>query len=638
MFFCYNLMNNKIFTKKDLLIKERQILACLMIIAITIAVYWQVNNFEFISFDDNLYVTENPHVQSGLTVESLKWAFNFSDKESTYWHPLTWLSHMLDCQLFGLQSGRHHRTNLFLHVLNSLLLFIFLNRSTREFWKAFFVAALFAVHPLNVETVAWIAERKNLLSTFFWLLTLLFYKSYVDHPSVHRYLSALFIFIIGLLAKPTIITLPCVLLLLDYWPFKRIESNFGLETTIDRNRKIRKIHSYDNIYSNPKFMDSIIPNSINPYFSRLLWLLLEKVPFFLFSLISVYISILSLQNIKNIVSEETMPFYFRIANALVSYAGYIRKILFPSDLSFYYPYPDSLPVWGCLISGLVIILVTFFLIKAAKASFYPGIVGWLWYIGTLVPVIGLVQGGRWPAMADRWVYIPIIGIFIITAWGVPVVAKKIRVNQIYLCMLFSIILLIFVLMSFLQLQHWKNNINLYSHALSVNDKNYVAHSNMGNVLSKLGRFDEAMEHYLSASKYMSKSDMHDVLYNIGVVLFKQGRYKEAADLFSKTIQIMPANAEAENNLGATFEKQGKLDDAIRHYKQALVIKPAYPDAHFNIGAAYFRKGMKEAAFLHFIEALNIEPNHANTINFLKEYMPDQYNKVKLRNNPKVYVQ
>jgi len=359
-------------------------LICLFLGLVTLSVYWQVVDHEFIIYDDPSYVTENHHVQAGLTLKSLAWSFSFTEKEDTYWHPLTWISHMLDCQFYGLNPGMHHLNNLILHIASSLLLFLAFKRMTGEVWKSAFIAALFALHPLNVDSVAWIAERKNVLSTFFWMLTMLSYAYYSERPGPWIYLLTLLFFALGLLAKPMLVTLPFVLLLLDYWPLGRLR----LPT---------------------------IPSGFR--------LFMEKAPFIVLAVFIAYLSFSSSEDLGIMISLETKPMDLRIANALVSYVSYMEKMVWPQSMAVHYPYPRMIPIWKSICAGLFLGLVSLSVILAIKRKPYLS-VGWLWFLGTLVPVIGLVQNGLWPAMADRWAYVPLIGLFIMIAWGAPELAVR----------------------------------------------------------------------------------------------------------------------------------------------------------------------------------------------------------------------
>ena len=501
---------------------KQDIIICVLLAVTVLAVYWQVINHQFVNYDDDLYVTKNVHVQNGLTWEGIKWAFSFNNV--VYLHPLTWMSHMLDVQLYGMDPGRHHLTSVWIHIVNSILLFLVLNRMTGAAWRSGFVAALFAIHPLNVESVVWVAERKNVLSTLFWMLTLWSYIRWVEHPGVVRYGWILMFFILGLLAKPMLVTLPFVLLLLDFWPLGRMQSK--MQITVDKQKPKVRIFRIFQIY---------IPNR----------LILEKLPFLALSLIAIFLSSLSVQRLGIALSYESNPIGLRIANAMVSYIKYLGKIFWPSNLTFIYPYPHMMPAW--LVFGaflLLLCLTIMFLFKIRRAPF--GGVGWLWYLGTLVPVLGLVQAGFWPAMADRFAYVPAIGIFIIIAWGGSGLAKKWYLSKIVLSAIVFVILIPLMVATWVQVGIWRDSPSLFKHAIKVTKNNYMAHNNLGNIYFNQGLLDEAMQHYSTA------------------------------------LRINPAFALAHNNLGAAMFRSGKIEGAIFHFRQATVLEPGNPDAHRNL--------------------------------------------------------
>jgi len=585
------------------------LLVCLFLGLITLAVYWQTINHGFV-WDDHDYITKNHHIQSGLTLRSIAWSFSFKDKGKTYWHPLTWLSHILDCQLYGLNPGMHHLTNLIFHVASSILLFLVLSRMTGALWRSAFVAALFALHPLNVDSVAWVAERKNVLSTFFWMLTMLIYAYYSKQPNPYRYLLTFFCFALGLLAKPMLVTLPFVLLLLDYWPLGRLRR----------------------------------PTTPSPF-----RLVLEKVPFFVLSGVVIYLSASSLQDSKIIISMKAVPMKLRMANALVSYVSYIGKMIWPRDLAVHYPYPDMVPIWKAASAGLFLVLVSMVVLLAIKRKPYLS-VGWLWFLGTLVPVIGLVQAGLWPAMADRWAYIPLIGLFAMIAWGVPELAARWRHRKTALTITAATLLSILTATTLLQERYWTNSITLFEHTLHVTNNNYIVHTNLGaafasegelnkaiscfsealrinprateahnglgSVLTKKGKFNNAIRHFFAALQINSRHE--NAHYNLGNVFDKQGRTNEAIDHYSRALRINPMFAEAHNNLGAVLLNQGRLNEAIRHFSVAVRIKDKYAEAHNNLGAVMMNQGRITEAIRHFSQALYINPMFAEAHNNLKK--------------------
>ncbi len=551
---------------------RRDILVCLFLVLTTLAVYWQVGDHEFVNFDDDLYVTENYHVQRGLTLENINWAFSFTDKEKTYWHPLTWLSHMLDCQLYGLSPGMHHLTNLVLHIVSTLLLFLVFNRMTGALWRSAFIAALFALHPLNVDSVAWVAERKNLLSTFFWMLTMLAYVRYTERPGIYRYLLTFLVFALGLLAKPMLVTLPLVLLLLDYWPLGRVRfGQSGGEGSIAFR------------------------------------LILEKVPLLALSVVSIFLSSLSLHRAGAVVPMELVPMKLRIANALVSYIKYIGKMIWPENLAVLYPYPHMVPMWQTIGALLLLVCVSVLVVRMMRRM--PCLVtGWLWYLGTLVPVIGLVQAGLWPAMADRFTYVPLIGLFVMIAWGVPELVAGWRYRDAGLAAIAAVLLSILMTTTWFQVQNWRNSIVLFKHTLNVTAGNSVVHNNLGEALACEGRMEEAVIHFAEALRI--DPAYHKAHNNMGAALRHQGRIEEAITHFQEALRIKPAYAEAHNNLGVALTRRGRVEEAISHFREALRIKPDYADAHYNMGVVLLSRGKAKDAIFHFRQVLRIKPDYA----------------------------
>lgn len=591
------------------------ILIVAFLVIATAGIYWQVKDFEFIEYDDTFYVTENPHVQQGLTRDSFIWAFTAS--HSANWHPLTWLSHMLDIELYGLDPGPHHLTNLLFHIGNTLLLFMVLRRMTGAVWRSGIVAALFALHPLHVESVAWIAERKDVLSTFFWMFTLLAYACYTEKPGIKTYIPVLIWFIAGLMSKPMLVTLPFVLLLLDYWPLGRIENS-----------------------------------PFKAQFLNLRGLLLEKIPLVIFSAISSIITFFVQQGGGAVGSLEACPLNIRIANALIAYIAYIGKMLYPADLSYFYPYSFTIPLWQTAAAGLFILLMFLLIIRLGKQyPYFP--VGWLWYMGTLVPVIGLVQVGS-QSMADRYTYIPLIGIFILIVWGMAELFSERAYGKIFLRTITSAVLLALITTTYFQIKYWRNSITLFEHALHVTDDNAIARNNIGAVLSKQGKFTQAVRHFSEALRLnpyyaqahnnlgstLSKQgktaeslehfsealrinpDYKDAHKNMGVVLSKQGRIKEAIQHYLEALRISPDDAEILNNMGVTLEKLGKPDEAAQYYYRSLKADPRNPQAHNNIAALMASQGKLADAFLHLTEALRLNPHyeeaHYNMGNILSD--------------------
>jgi len=525
------------------------ILIFLFLIISSIIAYWQVQHNDFVNFDDNLYVYENKFIQQGLTHESIKWAFNFSENEETYWHPLTWLSHMMDCEFYGLNPGYHHLTSLLFHISNAILLFIILNSMTGARWSSAMTAAVFALHPLNVDSVAWIAERKNVLSTFFLLLTLCAYIHYSRKPQIGRYSLVIALFILGLLAKPMIVTLPFALLLIDYWPLARFKNKiFWPSSQFINNR---------NILSPPKSIK---------------WLFFEKIPMVILAFGTIFWVSWSIKISSSANFDQNIPYFFRFSNALISYLRYIGKIFFPVNLSVFYPFPMKIPIWQITAAITVLSLTTIVIIICYKR--FPFLaVGWFWFVGTLVPVSGIVQAGLWPAMADRWAYVPAIGIFIIIAWGISHLVSPLSWRNFILAITSIAIIAPLMILSWFQVRHWQTTLTLFEHALKVDNNNYLAQLEVGNILAEENNIEKAIEH------------------------------------FHESVRANPLYYKAQNNLALGFLRQNRVDDSIYYFKQALKLKPDYVKAHNGLGIALMKKKKVGDAILHFEECLRLNPNH-----------------------------
>ena len=593
----------------------KMMISLLLILAIIVA-YGQVKNFDFVGYDDQDYVTENSHVQKGLTVEGIIWAF--TTFHSANWHPLTWLSHMLDCELYGLNPMGHHWTNLIFHMVTTIILFLVLERMTGAIWRSAFVAALFALHPLHVESVAWVSERKDVLSAFFGFLTIAAYYRYVKATDFKNYALVIVFLSLGLMAKPMLVTFPFVLLLLDFWPLKRFHFNndylFQSERTTHYGSK--------GIYR----------------------LILEKIPLFIPVVISCVLTFLAQKSEGAVQALGSLSLINRIANALVSYVNYVLKMFWPSKLAVFYPHPgNTLPAWQIFGSALLITCTCFLAIRAAKK--YPYIVvGLFWYLGTLVPVIGLVQVGE-QAMADRYTYIPLIGLFIIVAWGVSDLFRKWHYQKIYSGVFAMIILSALTARTFFQVGHWKNGVTLFEHAIKVTENNYKAHNNLAAALEPLD-LDRAIFHYKEALKIYPKYVL--ALNNIGISLYNKGNYDEAVSYFTKVLKIDPQkidarmdmanlfflqakpekailqykeilktdseNAKAHYNLAYILSAQKKIDQAEYHYKETLKINPKHEKAHYNLGNIMLKQGKLKEAFTHFADAIKIKPDYIQAYN------------------------
>jgi tetratricopeptide (TPR) repeat protein len=597
---------------------HRYPLVCILLAAATFAVYSPVRNHEFVQYDDDIYVTENPNVQSGLTWQSIKWASTAI--HASYWHPLTWLSHMLDCTLFGVNAGRHHIINVLFHAANAILLFVVLNRMTKGFWQSAFVAGLFALHPLQVESVAWVAERKNVLSTLFWILTILAYARYAKRPSAGRYIVTLLLFGLGLLSKPMLVTVPFALLLLDYWPLERIGGKL-LQSSPGKSKTRNSSVGF------PKF--------------PILHLILEKVPFLLLTII---FSIITFITVGKIGAMTAMPLSERLPNAICSYLAYIGKMIWPVRLAVLYVHPvNTLPVVRVVTYAIILVLMTIFFACYSRRHKYL-LMGWLWYLGTLVPVIGIVQAGA-QAMADRYTYVPLIGLYLIIAFGAAELLRNIPFRKFILTALASGILLGCVVVTSLQLKYWRNSYVLFDHALTVIENNAVMQNNYANILSELGHPEEAAKHLSEALKYIPNSPvihnnyanalMKDMgrldeaiehykfaleldpnftlaRYNLGVALAAGGRYDEAIEQYKIYLGPDVNIADIHEGLATMLAHEGKVTDAVGQFQKALAAKPDSVEVLSNLGYALAQSGKPDKAIEYYHNALKINPDHTIT--------------------------
>jgi protein O-mannosyl-transferase len=537
----------------------KDILTGALLILSVVLVYMQIGHHGFINFDDHLYVSNNPMVKSGISWEGVKWAFGFTGR--SYWHPLTWLSHMLDCELFGMNPGMHHLMNMFLHIVNSLLLYTVLRYMTGSYGSSSFVAFLFALHPVNVDSVAWLAERKNLLSATFSILTVLVYTYFSRKPGLSRYLLTLFTYLLGILAKPpTLVALPFALLLLDYWPLKRITIDFSLRDIWTGLRE-------------------------HAYYRLIIRLIMEKIPFLIMSVGIIFISLKSSSRNVDVITPDMVGYSLRIENAIVSYVLYIGKLFWPGNLTIYYPFPASIPLIHVVLSSIVLLGVTAVSIIYVKK--YPYLItGWFWYLGTLVPVSGLMQVGLWPAMAERWLYVPSIGLFIVLSWLIPELMSGFRYKTLVLYSFSILILLILSMISSNQASYWKNDLILFSHAIKVNSRNSVAYSCLGDYYTEKGDIPKAMEYYQAAMDINPNDPTSN--YNLGIVLLKAGRFDEAVVPLVKAVQKFSSDEQLYIGLGFAYAQQGRIDEAIGNFRKALEINPD-SEAKKNIQALQLRR-------------------------------------------------
>ena len=558
-------------------------LICLLLTAATLAVYLQVGSHGFINFDDDVYITANSHIRDGITIDGLRWAF--ATGRAGNYHPLTWVSHMLDVQLFGLQPRRHHLVSLLFHVANVLLLFFALNRMTKAPWRSAFVAALFALHPLHVESVAWASERKDVLSTFFWMLTLVAYGYYAERPRLGNRLAVIAFFALGLMAKPMLVTLPFVLLLLDYWPLERFAQSRAAPVVPSPPNASAPARTKK--HKAQKQAPKIPARAKEPLNNELQWkrirpLVLEKIPLFALTALSCVVTYIAQKGSDAIAPTEIFPLGMRTANALVSYLLYTAKTIWPAHLAVFYPYPASLPAWQVLAAALFLAAVTLAVLHRAARSPYLA-VGWLWFTGTLVPVIGIVQVGS-QAMADRYTYIPSIGLFIVAAWSIPDLLGG-RRHAKELPAVFSVFcLLCLSILTWKQVGYWRDNVALYDHTLEVTKDNWLMLNNRGNALRSIGNDRGAVEDF---TRVIELNPQFEQAYrNRGNAYNDMGDYVHAVEDFEKAIQINPESAPAYGNLGVAYAALGNNERALEAYGRAIGIDPAYPDAYYNRGVFY----------------------------------------------------
>ena len=553
----------------------------LILTGMVLACYYPVGGFGFIRLDDGLYLRNNPYVKEGLSGDSLSWAF--SNFEAANWHPATWLSLMIDVELFGVDPGASHRVNVGFHLANTLLLFWLLFQASGAKWRSAVVAALFAVHPLHVESVAWISERKDVLSTFLGLLCLLAYVSYGKTKRRDRYLLCILFLALGLMAKPMLVTFPFVMLLLDFWPLKRFHP-----------------------------MGFFAPNRIWP-------LLREKTPFFVLAAVASTVAFMAQASTTTAVrSFSEIPLMARFANAAFSYWGYLGHTLWPFDLSIYYPHPGAeFNVWMAGLAAIVLVIASAGTLVLRRHPYL--FTGWFWYLGTLVPVIGIVQVGP-QAMADRYTYIPLIGIFVAAVWGIGKIAERGRIHARILVAVAVGSMVFFGARTHDQVQLWSGDLTLFGHALAVNEENYLAHLNMGNELYRRGELVNAKVHYLRALELNPR--YFDALNNLGVLLAGKGDWQEAERIYHWLLEERPDSDILHYNLGLLLAKQGRDREAVEAFGRAVELRPDNPVVYNQMGLIFVRRGNRVGACRFFNLALQVQtdfsPAKRNKASFCRE--------------------
>lgn len=559
---------------------SRPRLLALLLALLTLLVYLPVARNGFIIYDDNDYVAENQMVQAGWTAAGFKWAF--TTFTAANWHPLTWLSHMTDCELFGLNPAPMHLINAIFHAANTALLFLLLFRLTAKLWPCAFAAALFALHPAHVESVAWISERKDVLSTLFGFLALLCYVSYAKEKSRRNYWLSFLFFGFSLMAKPMLVTMPCVMLLLDFWPLGRFA---GYRLQVESSGRSK-------------------PATSN------LPLVIEKLPFFLLTAASCVITFIA-QNRGAVVSLKDLPLDYRLESSVVAFAMYLGKLFWPMHLAVIYPMPDSIPVLAAVISALVLAGLTVAVWLARKDHSYL-LMGWLWFLGTLVPVIGLVKVGD-AAMADRYTYIPSIGIFIAVALGWESISKRFHLPKAVLLVAAVLILGTLTGLTGRQIRFWRDDESLFGHALKVTKYNFNSHINYGVALEREGRLEEALAQYQEAARLVPGS-VH-VHQNIGNILDSLGRREEAIAEYRKVLAIDPSSPRLHDAYGGVLVEMGNYADGMTEFSNAARLDPSYPWPYYQMAKALLAQGKDAEAIERLQTALKLEPNNFQILAF-----------------------
>ncbi len=572
--------------------RSRHVVVCVLIVVATVAVYADVRTHDYVNLDDDVYVLQNPWIRAGLSWDTARWAF--TTVHEAYWIPLTWLSLALDVRLFGVTAGPHLLENVLLHAVDSTLLYAVLVGTTGAVGRSAFVAALFALHPLHVESVAWVSQRKDVLSTLFWMLTTLAYVRYARRPSVARYLLVVPPFALGLIAKPMLVTLPVTLLLLDVWPLARLARG-------DRTDRLARGDRTDRPGPGDR-------TDRGARAGGLAWLVAEKVPLLALSLAASAVTIWTQHGAGAVSALAIRGLGDRIATTLVNYGLYLGKLVWPAGLAVFYPLTPG-DAGLAAMAALLLLLVSGLAVASFRTE--PAIlIGWLWYLVTLVPVIGLVQvGGQ--QVADRYSYIPSIGVFLMAAWGVPRLWRRWmgEADARPLAVPAVAVLAVAAILTYRQVPYWRDSIALFERAVAVTERNFLAHNNLGEALARAGRGAEAAEHYAEAVSihpgYAPARNNH------GIVFAEQGRYAEAEQEFRAALSRDPNMALAESNLATARARQGDYEDAVAHYRRALTLAPTSPVIHEGLGDSLALLGRLDEAIASYREAIRWAPNVAS---------------------------
>lgn len=570
---------------------KRTSLICLLLAVITFGIYWRATTFNFVEYDDPEYIRMNPQVQAGLTWPGVKWAFT-TDYASN-WHPLTWISHMIDCQLFGLKPAGHHLTNILLHTLNVVLMFLVLLRMTGATWRSAVVAALFAWHPAHVESVAWVAERKDVLSTFFGLLTLFAYVVYVEKSKIKNrkskifYALSLFCFAFSLLSKPMLVTFPFLMLLLDYWPLRRMQLG-GVETASE--------NSPDLPVSQKKISA----------------LLVEKIPLLAMSFAVCLLTVHAQGKAGSVMSLQKLSFAARLEHAMVSYAKYVNMMIWPHDLCPFYPFSGAPPLGHAVVAFVILCAISLAALQWLKAApYFP--VGWFWFLGTLVPVIGVMQVGS-QYMADRYTYFPYTGLFIAVVWGAAQVWESRKLPRIILNAGTVGVLVACVVVTTNQLSYWRNTTALFEHAAKVTKNNFMAYTILGGEYALAGKYDEAIQ-LLQASIKLVPNHPATHLY-LGESYLDTGKIPEAIESLSTAVQLRPGAAVAHRKLGVALLRAGRVDDAFGQFTAATQLEPNDAKSHCQLGLICSQRKDISGAIAHYQATLAVQPNNTEALNNL----------------------
>ena len=546
---------------------------CVVLVAITWTVFGQTLRYGFVNYDDPAYVSENRQIQAGLSWQNIEWAF--THVHSHNWHPLTTISHMLDCQILGLRPGAHHFVNVLLHSMSAILLFLLLEQMTVSFWRNAFVAAVFAIHPLHVESVAWISERKDVLSGLFFMLTLLAYVRYSRKPGAIRYLMMSTSFVLGLLSKPMLVTLPAILLLLDYWPLGRFQRS---EAGGHQSAK----------------------------------LIVEKVPLFVLALGSAIATLIAQRG--GVLQGMYVPFTWRIANAVLACLIYIRQMFWPLNLAVMYPHPGNLPISETAFAATLLILVTVLVFVLRKQRPYL-LTGWFWYLIMLLPVLGLIQVGS-QAHADRYTYLSQIGLSIAVVWGAADLLSDLRYRREMCAVAMPFVIALLGWRAWIQTGYWSDTERLWSRTLSVTGQNDFAHFAYGEFLLKVHRLDEAIAQFTIVLSTHPKDP--DVNFQMGYALMEKGDDQAAVSHFEQTLKFEPENPEAETNLGNLLLKSDRTQEAVEHYRVVVRREPSSALAHYNLAVGLHRLGQLTEAIGQYQEALAIDPKYPDAEEFLRQ--------------------